>query len=223
MADRRLPHPPPTAGTPGLVELTPATWYRVHPYDPATARFEAHTFNDSGEGNARFSPLIVDGRVVPTLYAASSLAGALMETVLHDVPYPSHGHHHDLQRDLDGALHASSLRLRKPLRLVDLTKVGLQRMGIRPSAMFETDAVDHARTRAWAQWLYRNVPRAQGLAWLSARYPESTAILLFGDRVPAAAVRPTAPPVTRALRDDEVLSQILWLLDRLGCGVAPDR
>ena len=45
-----------------------------------------------------------------------------METVLHDVPDPSQGHHHDLQRDLDGPLHASTLVLRNPLRLIDLLK-----------------------------------------------------------------------------------------------------
>jgi hypothetical protein len=219
----RLPHPPPATGTPGLIELAPAAWFRVHAFDHATGRFAAHAFNDSAHGNARFSPLIVDGRLVPTLYAASSLAGALMETVLHDVPYPSQGYHHDLERDLAGPLHASTLRLRRALRVVDLTKVGLQRMGLRASAMFETDAVDYPRTRTWAHWLHQTLPRAQGLVWLSARYPESMAVMLFGDRIPASAVRTAAPGDTRALRDPDVLAQILWLLDRLGCGVSPDR
>jgi hypothetical protein len=86
-----------------------------------------------------------------------------------------------------------------------------------------TDASDYPRTRTWAQWLYQQQPRAQGLAWLSARYPESMTIMLFGDRIPSGAVRPAAPGATQPLRDDGVQALIMWLLDRLGCGVAPDR
>ena len=111
----------------------------------------------------------------------------------------------------------------KPLQLVDLTKLGLQRMGIRPSEMFETDAGDCPRTRAWARWLHDSMPKAQGLTWLSARNPEARSIMLFGDRVKPSALRAHQPSDSRPLRDPQVQEVLLWLLDRLGCGVAPDR
>jgi hypothetical protein len=223
MAERPRPSPPPRAGTPGIQEIPPGQWFRVHPLDIRTGRYPAHRFNDSGQGNARFSPLVSAEGLVPTLYAAQTLAGTLMETVLHDVPYPSAGYHHDLARDLNSDLHASSITLTKRLQVVDLTKLGLQRIGIRPSEMFETDAEDYPRTRAWAQWLHDVHPGAQGLMWLSARHPESRAIMLFGDRVRPETVRASEPADSRPLRDPQVLEVLLWLLDRLGCGVAPDR
>lgn len=222
MAEARRPQPPPRRGTPGLVELEPARWWRVHPYDAVTGRYLAQQFNDSGAGNARFSPLLLGGRPVPTLYAAETLDAALMETVLHDVPYPSEGYLHDLERDLRGPLHASQIAVVERLTVVDLTKLGLQRMGIRPSQMFETDADDYPRTRRWAEYLHQACEPAQGLLGMSARQPEARALMLFGDRA-GGAVESAPGGTSRPLRAAPVLEALLALLDRLGCGVAPDR
>jgi RES domain len=222
MADAARPHPPPLKGSPALRQVQPATWWRVHRFSAMTGRYAPQEFNDSGLGNARFSPLQCENRVIPTLYAAATLEGALMETVLHDVPYPSQGHIHDLERDLGSDLRASAVQTTVPLQLVDLTKIGLQRMGLRVSALFETDADDYARTREWAQWLHAALQSAQGLYWMAARQPECAAMMLFGDRVPHGALRPgDAPP--RHLGEPAVLSCLLSLLDRLGCGVASNR
>ena len=50
------------------------------------------SFNNSGEGYARFSPMKrPDGSVVPTLDAGTTLEVALMEIVLRDVPTSSVG------------------------------------------------------------------------------------------------------------------------------------
>ena len=48
-----------------------------------------------------------------------------------------------LDRDLKSNLRASMISIRRQLRLVDLTKLGLQRMNIRPSQMFETNKPDY--------------------------------------------------------------------------------
>jgi hypothetical protein len=238
-----LPEPPPARGRPTLIELPPAAWWRVHPFDPATGRFGPARFNDSGLGDARFSPLwqapggaagprrqpaeaaaapTLLRTPVPTLYAAATVEGALMETVLREVPTPSQGHLHDLQRDLDAPLRLSQVELAEPLQVVDLTKLGLQRMGLRPSQLFETDADDYPRTRRWADWLRAAAPAAQGLLWLSARQPESRAVMLFGDRIRRGAVK-VGDVRLRPLHDPRVLAVLLGLLQRLGCGVAPDR
>lgn len=197
-------------------------WWRVHRLSPRTGLFAPQAFNTSGRAHARFSPLRAGRRVVPVLYAAQTLDGALMETVLHDVPFPSTGHIHDLQRDLQSDLHASQIRLTAPLQLVDLSKLGLQRMGLRVSQMFETDACDYARTQAWARWLHTTVPQAQGLYWMCARQPECAGLMLFGDRAAAGVVAPTAEPSLH-VGHPQVLGALLALLHRLGCGVAPDR
>lgn len=216
------PLPPPAAGSPALRTVQPGTWWRVHRFSHRTGHFAPQAFNTSGRGHARFSPLRVGRRVVPTLYAAQTLEGALMETALHDLPYPSESHIHDLQRDLQSDLHASKIAIAEPLHLVDLGKLGLQRMGLRVSQMFETDACDYARTQAWARWLHGTLPEAQGLHWMCARQPECAGILLFGDRVPAAAVGASTDPSLH-IAHPQVLGSLLALLHRLGCGVAPDR
>ena len=145
-----------------------------------------------------------------------------MENVLHDVPFPSESHIHDLQRDLQSDLRASQITLTAPLQLVDLSKIGLQRMGLRVSQLFETDACDYPATQAWARWLHTTVPQAQGLTWMCARQPECAGLMLFGDRVPAGVVAAAAAPSLH-VGHPQVLGALLGLLHRLGCGVAPDR
>ena len=214
------PLPPPQHGSPALRTLRPGRWWRVHTLD-AQGRFGPAQFNDSGRGDARFSPLKMGRRWVPTLYAAASEEAALMETVLHDVPYPSAGHIHDLDRDLGSTLHLSAIEIRQPLRLVDLTQLGLQRMGIPVSQLFETHADDYPRTRQWAAWLHQALPQAQGLTWMCARHAEHAALMLFGDRIEAGTVIAAGEP--RPLAQAAVLERLLGLLQHLGCGVAPNR
>lgn len=221
MGEPDRPLPPP-AGTPALRTVAPGTWWRVHRHSKRTGEYAPQAFNDSGLGHARFSPLKNGKRVVPTLYAAQTLEAALMETALHDVPYPSEGHIHDLQRDLQSDLHASQIELRTPLQLVDLSKLGLQRMGLRVSQLFETDADDYARTQAWARWLHTALPDAQGLYWLCTRQPECAGLMLFGERIHKAGVKAAAAPSLH-LSHPDVLGALLGLLNRLGCGVASDR
>ena len=73
----------------GILDATLVDWgsgrtmHRVH-----DAAYAANLFNPSPTGNARFSPIRDEaGAVIPTLYAATTPRGALMETIFHDVPY----------------------------------------------------------------------------------------------------------------------------------------
>jgi len=147
--------PAPLLPPPKALRILPhkaATWFRVHPFDAATRKYAPAVFNGSGLGNARFSPLFdpVTGKPIPTIYAAKSERGAIAEIVLHDVPNPSAGYQHDLERDYRANLHLS--RIRAPAaRLVNMTTMGLQAAGLAPAHLFEGDKDDYAGTSEWAQ------------------------------------------------------------------------
>jgi len=131
MASRVVP--PPATGHFTLKRVPPGTWYRVHPN-----RYAPGAFNDSGLGNARFSPLMQPGtgEVIPTIYAADTIRGAIMEVVLHDVPRASAGYIHPLARDRKSDNHLSVIQLPE-LRLVNLTATGLRSVGLTAADMFE--------------------------------------------------------------------------------------
>lgn len=210
---------PPAPHDPTLVTLPPGRWWRAHPFDAATGRWAADAFNDDPRADARFSPLRdAAGRVVPSLYAARSEEGALMESVLRDVPFPSTGYQHRFARDRAGPYHLSPVEMRQPLRLVDLTSAGLAAMGLRPSDLFESNRPDYPRTREWAVWWRERQPAAQGLYWMSRRFNEVPVLVLWADRVPPGTVLPLAPP--RHVRHFEALT--LQLLERLGGSAAPE-
>lgn len=156
-------------------------------------------FNASGLGNARFSPLSVEGAITPTLYLAATQTVALLETSFHDI-------HESGTRIVSVSLHLASrglVALTAPvsLPLIDLTDEGLARVGLTPAELVATTPEHYACTRAWAVTLYgRRIGPVTpvGLLWQSriaelARADSallgdllavaSDVCLLFGDRV----------------------------------------
>lgn len=84
--------------------------------------YAANQFNPSTKGNARFSPIHTpSGNVIPTLYAATTPRGALMESVFHDVPYRA-GFKHVGPKRLEARV-CSILLLQTNLQLLNLSKV----------------------------------------------------------------------------------------------------
>lgn len=215
---KRLAQPPAKA-QPKTRTVAPRTWWRVHSFDPLTGKFGPVAFNDSAKSQARFSPLVDHtGAVIAAIYAAESLEGALMESVLHDVPFPSSGYQHDFKRDREGAYHVSQVRTTATLTLVDLTTPGLQKMGLRPSDLFESNKRDYPRTQRWAQWFRGQCAKAQGLYWVSRRYNEAAVMVLYADRVPRGTLKEVVAP--RHVRHYE--STTLDLVDRLGGSAKPE-
>lgn len=211
-----LPHPPP-AHPFRLRRCAAAHWFRVHTFDPASGRFAPDAFNDSTNGDARFSPLVdpATGKVIPTIYAAASEAGAISEVVLHDIPTPSTGYLHDWERDKASHLHLSEIAL-PALQLADLQSQGLQAAGLELWEMFATNKPDYPRTRAWALHIWQAMPAAQGLLWMSRRANDSAVLMLFGDRVPAGVPGVVSPPAPIV----EYEPVVFEILDRMGCGIA---
>lgn len=168
-----------------------------------TSYIRAHwpaLFNPSGLGNARFSPLLVDGVPVPTMYCAATQTVALLETSFHDV-------HETGTRIISESLHLAprglvALAAPVSLPLIDLTDEGLARVGLARTQLVATTPEHYACTREWAVTLHgRRIGPVTpvGLLWQSQIAElagadslllgdllavASDMCLLFGDRVP---------------------------------------
>jgi RES domain len=161
------------------------TMHRVH-----DAAYAANLFNPGTAGNARFSPIRDEaGLVIPTLYAATTPRGALMETIFHDVPYKSGFKRVSISR-MAGKLH-STVTFQVDFRLIDLSRIALRKLGVAPSHLIDTTKAHYSETRRWAEALYAQYPKAQGLRWTSRQDDRSQAVVLFGTRVQPSDIEPT--------------------------------
>jgi RES domain len=182
MARDAASYVPPTV--PAKIKLTPwgtgETMYRVH-----DAIYTVDEFNPSSKGNARFSPILdPSGNVIPTLYAATTPRGALMESVFRDVPYRAGFKHVDRKR-LEGRA-CSTLLFQTNFQLLDLSKVALRGLGIPPRRLIDTTKAHYPVTRSWAEQVYAVHAKAQGFLWSSRQDDRSLAVVLFGSRVQAS-------------------------------------
>lgn len=193
------------------LHLAPPLLWRVYP-----RRYGVDGFNGTWLGNARFSPLEVAGAIVPTLYAGSTLDVALMETVWHDAPTPSHGFHLVLKEATEprrvGALKPSAA-----LHLVDLTTVGLRRLGLARCDVIDSDQVDYPITRQLSAWLYKNKPDAQGICWISRQNDEGRAVVLFQPRL--GSLKLAVDTEDEVFTDGPHLDALLTLAERMGANV----
>ena len=149
--------------------------YRVHPdlYPPNA--FNPGTHGDRG----RFHPMRdASGRLVPTLYAADCIDGALSETMFQnvfagDVIVRSRLEGHCLTR----------IELTRDILVADLTGHGLRRLGLTRSQLLDSGASHHAETARWAEAIHRSRESLQGMIWISRQFDVAMALLAFGDRL----------------------------------------
>jgi hypothetical protein len=171
-------------------------------------------FNASGLGNARFSPIrTATGKLIPTLYGGSSFECAAMETVFHEVPFAGGFKSFDKNK-LDG-WRASVLRPVRDLKLIDLSGKALRKLGIARNQLIDTETIHYPHTRPWAAALHAQCPEADGLQWVSRQDDEAKAVVLFGDRLRSAELKPIQPPVD-IVSDPDCYAQILALAQRIG-------
>jgi hypothetical protein len=210
MAKRRRTTPrPPSKNSPKLVALGAGALWRVHP-----ATYRATEFNPSKSSNARFSPIRrPDGTIIPVLYGASTLAGAIMETVFHDVPTPPGGYILDIEELREQNLVVSRIRPKRYLRTVDLSTKGLKRLGLHRTDLIDTPVTAYPLTRGWAEWLH-GAASAAGLLWTSRQDDAARAAALFGDRLPESAFKVEVD--REPLCEDEHLDALLELADHIG-------
>ena len=159
-------------------------WYHIYSTESYRAN-DALTFSH-GWGDTRFSPITdAADEIVDTYYLASTVEGAFMESILHDVPIPGGilrtsklAYYHLTEIELTGALTAVSFHSNY------LEKMGLSRVGL-----IECLPDQYARTRLWAQAAYRQVTSAQAIAYGSRRDDSARCLMLFRQRMSAVPFR----------------------------------
>ncbi len=150
---------------------------------------------------------------IPVLYGASSLAGAIMETVFHDVPTPPSGYILDIDRLRDQNLVVSRVRPRRRLQAVDLSTKGLKRLGLHRTDLIDTPVTAYSLTRTWMEWLH-GATSAIGLLWTSRQDDAARAVALFGDRLSESAFKIEVD--REPLCEDEYLDALLELAEHIG-------
>lgn len=207
---------------PAVLHITPAAWkagtalHRIH-----LDIYAADAFNVGIKGNARFSPIVnADGKAIPTLYGGTSFNCAAMETVFHDVPFVP-GLKTFARHKLEGQLH-SVLATTAALTLADLRNVPLRKLGVERKQLIDTEKDTYCQTRKWAAAIHSQHAHIQGLCWTSRQDDSAMAVMLFGDRVGAGALKRRGS--SRALLDDgPAYAELLTLADMIGVCVVAGR
>jgi hypothetical protein len=130
---------------------------------------------------ARFRPLVDEDAVVPTIYGASDFAGAVSETVFHEVPV--RGPDRRILRSQIDQWVWSEVAPARDLQLVALHGTGLRRVQVAHGELIESGASDYADTVPWAVALYGTASAPDGLCWRSRQHNDAFALMLFGTRV----------------------------------------
>ncbi len=142
-------------------------------------RFTGTDFNPSRKSDGRFTPLFsLDGKVVPTLYAAESFDAALYETIFRQELSPAT----ILPISTVSEFCVSQITVCRELLLVKLFTPELRRWNIDESELLSPRADSYDACRVLAASIWRDNPRACGMVWRSRQDSESNSYLLFGDR-----------------------------------------
>lgn len=162
-----------------------------------------HLFNESGGGDARFSPIFDDGTPVAHLYGARNPVGALLETALHELRPAS--------RRVPSSSDLAGRGLRrfeapKRLLLADLRDTALERIGLSRDQIASTSAAHYPCTREWAVRVRAMRPGGRPLAGI-----------LWNSRVAELAGDLARPTVAALLDSDASEVCVLWA-DRIERG-----
>jgi len=199
-------------------------------YSVYSIAHQGSLFNASGVGDTRFSPLFDRGRLVPTLYVASTRTAALLETAFHEVQ-PAGVAKISRATDLSGK-GLRVLDLPAETRVIDLRDNRLHELGISRDGLVATSAAHYRCTREWAVRFRRLArhPRPAGLLWqsrvaevVSSRAPlfadlmqtdYAEVMVLFEDRLPPGSVK--AEVDIPELASPKVATLVESIADELG-------
>jgi len=114
-----------------------------------------------------FSPIRrPDGTTIPVLYGASTLAGAMMETVFHDIPTPPGGYILDIESLREQNLVVSRIRRSGACEPSTFRRRVSNAWVYARTDLIDTPVTAYPQTRHWAEWLH-GTTTAKGLLWTS--------------------------------------------------------
>ncbi|WP_289009898.1 RES family NAD+ phosphorylase [uncultured Thermomonospora sp.] len=148
----------------------------------------------------------------PYYYAALEADVALLETFLRDRPFTHEGTRPVMRQSVRGR-RISAVETTVDLTLVDLLSGEALAAVAQDTWLIHALPREYHLTRAWASWIRKHTPQAQGLIWPSKREGTQPALVLFGDegRCPPGALR--VVPDAGADFDDP--AGLAWLNERL--------
>jgi hypothetical protein len=186
--DAGVPVPPDPHKLNPLIAVWPAgkKIVRCHP-----SKYGATEFNSLISTPGRFRPIRVGKRGAGTLYGADKVAGAISETVFHDVPVESSVKRVRMARFETVVL--STLAPKRDLRLVSLHGNGFHRLGVSRASLIDSEASEYPALAGWGQAMHDAAVRAEGIQWRSRQFDDAYACLLFGDRVRRSDLDVVAP------------------------------
>ena len=189
-----VPAPPDPSTLTPLADIWPAgkEILRCH-----STTYGATEFNSLIRTPGRFRPIRVGRRAVGTLYGADQPAGALSETVFHDVPVESSVKRVRMTRFETVVL--STLAPNRDLRLISLHGGGFHRVRASRAQLIESEASDYPALAAWGQALHDAALKADGIRWRARQFDDAYALLLFGDRVRRRDLDVVAPSLPLVL------------------------
>ncbi len=130
----------------------------------------------------RFSPIIgSSGKIIASLYAATTPKSAVFESIYHDVNpralFKTVRSQDVFERSIT---HTQPVR---DLKLVSLFATDLMAWGLMRTDLIETPKSEYLGTAQWAEAVHRANPDVDGLLWTSVRCDPERCLVLFGDRV----------------------------------------
>lgn len=163
--DPPVPFEPRTIALPAMTGM-----YRLH-----DNRFRTNEFNPGPRGAGRFH--FFGSPHVPVLYAASTEAAAVAETLLRNIP-ASGGHisYGDYQSKVMAAL-----EIKREVRLASFLGTDLRALRVIPEQLTTTPGENYGQTRKWAEAAH--AAGFDGIAWMSRQDNSGRAYMFFGDRV----------------------------------------
>ena len=86
------------------------------------------------------------------------------------------------------------------MELVEVTIAGQRKLGVNQNALLAGPKSTYPATRAWAEKIHAECLDGQGLYYNSFQYGPEFAVVLFGDRVPASAIKPVHDRLVRTMQ-----------------------
>ena len=147
-----------------------------------------------------------------TLYGSEDLAGAVSETVFHDLPVGAGPRF--LRIEALAPMVASTLSPLRALRLASLHGHGLRRLGATRAQLIDSEVDRYPELAAWGQALHDCPADPDGLVCRSRHYDDAYALLLFADRVRRRDLEVVEPP--QPLSVGRGLERLMELAERAG-------